>query len=216
MGNGALQCGKVCLDTSTRRHWAPFYVLQHFKLQSSTVIASTFQQLNNWYRLARGPPPLLQGKPRRGHAIHHTTMPYPLAPTPPPRCWASAHSIKYRLACGQPPLLQGKHRCGHAIHHTTTPCPLAPTPLPRCWASAHYIKINLTPLSPPPPPPCSTQARGGRLQRIAMDKSATTTTPYSVQELPQRHPHMARNPHRYDTNNDGDAAAGTAWRQERR
>ncbi|KAH8988446.1 hypothetical protein EDB86DRAFT_2828951 [Lactarius hatsudake] len=30
--------------------------------------------------------------------------------------------------------------------------------------------------------------------------AATTTTPYSVQEPPQRHPHTARNPHRYDAN----------------
>ncbi|KAH9014129.1 hypothetical protein EDB85DRAFT_2280666 [Lactarius pseudohatsudake] len=38
-----------------------------------------------------------------------------------------------------------------------------------------------------------------------------TTTPYSAQEPPQRYPHTARNPHRYDTNDDGDATAGTAW-----
>ncbi|KAH8979362.1 hypothetical protein EDB86DRAFT_2835960 [Lactarius hatsudake] len=69
------------------------------ELQSSTFNVqrfnvSTTEQLN-WYRLARGPPPLLQGKHRRGHTICHTTMPYPLALTPPPRCWALAHYIKY-------------------------------------------------------------------------------------------------------------------------
>ncbi|KAH9021336.1 hypothetical protein EDB85DRAFT_1895721 [Lactarius pseudohatsudake] len=37
-----------------------------------------------------------------------------------------------------------------------------------------------------------------------------TTTPYSTQEPPQRYPHTARNPHHYDTNDDGDATAGTA------
>ncbi|KAH8991834.1 hypothetical protein EDB86DRAFT_2933253 [Lactarius hatsudake] len=40
--------------------------------------------------------PLLQGKHRHRHAIHHTTTPCPLAPTfpPPLRHWASAHYIK--------------------------------------------------------------------------------------------------------------------------
>ncbi|KAH9023956.1 hypothetical protein EDB85DRAFT_1894537 [Lactarius pseudohatsudake] len=97
--------------------------------------------------------------------------------------------------------------------------------------------------SPPPPPPCSTQARRRCLQPIATHKSAATTTPYSAQEPPQRHLCTVRKNRRSATSarratptattptptttvtrrreqhrgrNDGDAAAGTARRQERR
>ncbi|KAH9051289.1 hypothetical protein EDB83DRAFT_2316787 [Lactarius deliciosus] len=54
-----------------------------------------------------------------------------------------------------------------------------------------------------------------------MHKSAATTTPYSVQEPPQCYPHTAHNPHRYNTDDDGDAGddatsqrAGSTTQQE--
>ncbi|KAH9019689.1 hypothetical protein EDB85DRAFT_553005 [Lactarius pseudohatsudake] len=81
------------------------------------------------------------------------------------------------------------------------PCPLAPTP--RRDAGLRPIKRPLKSPSPPPPPPCSTQARAPCLQPIAAHKSAGTVTPYSAQEPPQRHPHTACNPRRYDADNDG-------------
>ncbi|KAH8996932.1 hypothetical protein EDB86DRAFT_3076839 [Lactarius hatsudake] len=99
------------------------------------------------------------------------------------------------------------------------PVPWPPHHPTRCWASAHYIKIrsffifsffsfnhlSYRPLkspSPPPSPPCSTQARGRCLQLIATHKSAATATPYSAQETPQCHP-TQRAIRRYDTDNDG-------------
>ncbi|KAH8983315.1 hypothetical protein EDB86DRAFT_3247036 [Lactarius hatsudake] len=62
-------------------------------------------------------------------------------------------------------------------------------------------KSSSRPKSPSPPlsPPCSTQARCHCLQPITTHKSAATTTPYSAQEPPQRHPHC------YDTDDDSDA-----------
>ncbi|KAH8976670.1 hypothetical protein EDB83DRAFT_2538479 [Lactarius deliciosus] len=43
---------------------------------------------------------------------------------------------------------------------------------------------------------------------ITMRKSAITTTPFSTQEPPQRHPHMACNPCRYDTDDNSNQVDG--------
>ncbi|KAH8982930.1 hypothetical protein EDB86DRAFT_2834184 [Lactarius hatsudake] len=82
------------------------------------------------------------------------------------------------------------------------PLPSGTTPL---WTHKppHHHALLLKSMLPPPPPPCSTQARGRYLQPITVHKSAATVTPYSAQEPPQCHPHMACIPHRYDTDSDG-------------
>ncbi|KAH8989843.1 hypothetical protein EDB83DRAFT_2615078 [Lactarius deliciosus] len=61
----------------------------------------------------------------------------------------------------------------------------------------------------PTQPRCNSTRKRRRRDHNSVFHDATTT-PYSAQEPPQRYPHTARNPHRYDTNDDGDAAAGTA------
>ncbi|KAH9008794.1 hypothetical protein EDB84DRAFT_1446705 [Lactarius hengduanensis] len=90
------------------------------------------------------------------------------------------------------------------------PWPPHPSPLLGFGIILRYIFFpvaasasTLQHTSPWPPPPTHRH-------------SPATTTPYSAQEPPQRHSHTACNPHRYDTNDDSDAAAGTARRQERR
>ncbi|KAH9014107.1 hypothetical protein EDB85DRAFT_2280667 [Lactarius pseudohatsudake] len=61
----------------------------------------------------------------------------------------------------------------------------------------------------PTQPRCNSTRKRRRRHHNSVGHGATTT-PYSTQEPPQRYPHTARNPHRYDTNDDGDATAGTA------
>ncbi|KAH9046720.1 hypothetical protein EDB84DRAFT_1558063 [Lactarius hengduanensis] len=72
--------------------------------------------------------------------------------------------------------------------------------------------------SPPPPPPLTARKSRRNATSARCARTAATPLPQGAQEPPQRHLRTARNPHRYDTdtNDDGDAAAGTAQRQERR
>ncbi|KAH8997743.1 hypothetical protein EDB86DRAFT_2828829 [Lactarius hatsudake] len=106
--------------------------------------------------------------------------------------------------------------CGARIGVVVAACGLSPhvgveSVVPFYLLPQRFFMLNnwyrlctlLKSMLPPPPPPCSTQARGCCLQPIAAHKSAATVTPYSAQEPPQRHPHTACIPHRYDANNDG-------------
>ncbi|KAH9035456.1 hypothetical protein EDB83DRAFT_2318757 [Lactarius deliciosus] len=123
--------------------------------------------------------------------------------------WHSLHTANSRRYCAMVmwwsccgctivPLLRHRHTVvTPSLHHQ-----LSLFLIQVSQATSGTIPLPKSP-SLPPPPPCSTQASGCRLQPVATNKSAITTTPYSVQEPPQRHPHMRWEQH--GGRNDSDA-----------
>ncbi|KAH9020201.1 hypothetical protein EDB84DRAFT_1441892 [Lactarius hengduanensis] len=142
------------------------------------------------------PPPLLGFGPLKIHFL------LPKSPWPPPpplsstQPVAAASNPSPRTSSPPPPPLTARKSRRNATVTPPAAAGLRPFPVAASASTFQYT------------------ARGRRLQPIAMHEFAATTTPHSAQEPSQRHRRTVHNPHRYDTNDDGDAA-GTAQRQER-
>ncbi|KAH9023859.1 hypothetical protein EDB84DRAFT_1616365 [Lactarius hengduanensis] len=119
------------------------------------------------------------------------------------------------FAHGLPPLLQGQHH-GHAIHHTTMPCPLPPSPAAaglRPIKDTFFLPKSLWPPLPPlcstqacgPPPPTHRHAQVRRHHHPLQRTRAAANAPPHARNPTATTPHTARNLHRYNTNDDGDA-----------
>ncbi|KAH9074748.1 hypothetical protein EDB83DRAFT_2549461 [Lactarius deliciosus] len=114
------------------------------------------------------------------------------SPPPPPPCSTQARGRRLQPIATYKSAAPRDDRNPDSVGHdgaTTTARPRRPTA--------------------PTQPRCNSTRKRRRRDHNSVGHDATTT-PYSAQEPPQRYPHTARNPHRYDTNDDGDAAAGTA------
>ncbi|KAH9079537.1 hypothetical protein EDB83DRAFT_1284936 [Lactarius deliciosus] len=106
------------------------------------------------------PPPLFQGQHRRGHAIHHTTMPCPLAPTPPATAGLRPIILRYIFfLCYD---LSPRHcLCLHLAAHK--PVAAASNPSPRTSL-------------PPPPPLTARKSRHNATPTWRATPTATTPT----------------------------------------
>ncbi|KAH9010020.1 hypothetical protein EDB84DRAFT_1445999 [Lactarius hengduanensis] len=164
-----LRRGKVSL---TRRHVdnrAPFY-FNTSRPQASTFQRSTTErteQLNWYYPIAlplHADPPLLQGQHRCGHAIHHTTTPCSLAPTP-----LAAAGLR---------------------HYIKIPKSPSPPPPPPCSIQARGRRLQ--PIATPPPPPPLT-ARKSRHNATPTWRATPTATTPTTTVTRQREQHGGRN-----------------------
>ncbi|KAH9009613.1 hypothetical protein EDB85DRAFT_2282858 [Lactarius pseudohatsudake] len=201
------------------------------------VVRVHMWEWRRWYRLCtRATPSTPRTTPSRArNPPHHHT----LSLGPPPRCWASAHYIKIRPKSPSPPppppcSTQARGRrlqpiptyksaaprddvatLGRALTRPTSDDGAGTTALARQRdpdsVGHDGATTTVRPRQPTTPtqPRCNSTRKRRRRDHNSVGHGATTT-PYSTQEPPQRYPHTARNPHHYDTNDDGDATAGTA------
>ncbi|KAH8983657.1 hypothetical protein EDB83DRAFT_2326382 [Lactarius deliciosus] len=88
--------------------------------------------------------------------------------------------------------------------HTMTPIALSLGHTPPATDDAGLWPKPSTFTSPGHHLHLAAQAHGHGLQPIAMRKSTITATPFSTQEPPQHHAHMACDPYRYDGDMEGD------------